>query len=313
MDLSDFIPVIGDVANALSVSRQNRLNREFAAQQSDLAWQRSQEQWERETQYNSFSNQMRLLKDAGLNPNLAYDQSTDGASGQTPQMAQYSGVAPQFNSPMQIAQSRLIDAQVANLNQQTKNQMTEGQLKGVEYMSALKQFQAKENILASHDYYVSSVDEEGKTHYTLDHSESFNYWELLANRDASEADYFMKNFDVGKQDLVLLMTAMDDFGLSPSSAQLVNMAKDIRQKNKDFEISEKELEVLENNLQRLRMSADMLQQFEGDIDKCPEWTRPFLKLLLFMSMDGNLHMPNIRFNKNNTTVQRHFNQTVVPR
>lgn len=62
-------------------------------QMSKYQYDMSLEQWQRENAYNSPSQQMQRLKDAGLNPNLAYDH-IGNQSGSSPQM---SPVESKFN------------------------------------------------------------------------------------------------------------------------------------------------------------------------------------------------------------------------
>lgn len=58
--------------NTLSDYTMNKKNRQFAREQSNLAWERSQEMWNMTNAYNSPSAQMQRMIDAGLNPNLIY-------------------------------------------------------------------------------------------------------------------------------------------------------------------------------------------------------------------------------------------------
>lgn len=65
--------VAGSIINYFSQKRENRLNREFAAQQNDLAYQRQLEMIENQRAYDTPKAQMQRLLEAGLNPNLMYD------------------------------------------------------------------------------------------------------------------------------------------------------------------------------------------------------------------------------------------------
>lgn len=66
---------------------ENQKNREYNLMLAQLqnAW--NQEQWERENEYNSPVNQMKRLKQAGINPNLAYSNGNmSNISASSPQM-----------------------------------------------------------------------------------------------------------------------------------------------------------------------------------------------------------------------------------
>lgn len=57
------------------LEQQNRYNREMA----DLQWSRALEMWNKQNSYNSPSEQVKRLKEAGLNPNLLYGNGSASA------------------------------------------------------------------------------------------------------------------------------------------------------------------------------------------------------------------------------------------
>lgn len=75
--------------SSLIASRRSRLNTEATIahqkEQSQLAYERDLEQWNRQNQYNDPSAQMARLKAAGLNPNMIYGSgsATGNVSGQS--------------------------------------------------------------------------------------------------------------------------------------------------------------------------------------------------------------------------------------
>lgn len=269
MSVIDYLPVIGDVANALSQSRQNRLNREFAAEQADLAWQRSQQQWERETQYNSFSNQMKLLQDAGLNPNLAYDQSTDSASGQTPQMAEYSGVAPQFNSPMQMAQMRLIDAQIANLNAQsnkteseTEGQKLTNQMTGVQLSEAINEYTA-------HQQAFLDVIKDGQPY-------SYDYWSAKSMHELEQVRSELASFGWTVEECKYLSKFARQYGFPPDAALI---AKQIERFSKENDLTEQQVKLLDEQITQLSLAAQNAAAFNKTLDSLPKGLGDALRVI----------------------------------
>jgi hypothetical protein len=79
--------------------RQNRFNREMA----DLEWKRNKElwnkSWEREVAYNDPSAQMRRLKDAGINPHMAYMSGGVQNTASTSELPKYNAPEGQFTAP----------------------------------------------------------------------------------------------------------------------------------------------------------------------------------------------------------------------
>lgn len=73
----------------------------FNAAQNDLAWERQQEAWQRENEYNSPANQVRRLEEAGLSPYLAYSQMSSGNAGTLNVPSPISAQTYNFTSPVQ--------------------------------------------------------------------------------------------------------------------------------------------------------------------------------------------------------------------
>ena len=73
--------VAGSIANAVTSkkarkwqSQENERQRQYMSELASRQNQWNLEQWNRENAYNSPSNKMKLLKEAGLNPDLMYGQ-----------------------------------------------------------------------------------------------------------------------------------------------------------------------------------------------------------------------------------------------
>lgn len=99
---------VGAVGNVVSSLITNASNRQLA--EEARRW--SLEQWNRENAYNLPVNQVRRLKDAGLNPALMYANGTSSLQAATsPEVTTSKNAAPQVDP--------LLAAQVANINADT--------------------------------------------------------------------------------------------------------------------------------------------------------------------------------------------------
>lgn len=87
--------------NALQI-HENRSQRDWNAHQATIAWDRSVEQWNRENEYNSPLAQMQRLREAGINPALAYASGVFNQAGTSPQADMPSSPGKPNTSPNQV-------------------------------------------------------------------------------------------------------------------------------------------------------------------------------------------------------------------
>lgn len=130
---------------------ENGLNRAFAKEQADTAYQRGVDQWNRENAYNTPAAQMQRMRQAGINPDLAATGGlTQGMSSfsSTPAASAPGGVSPVGSPDYNMAyknamEARLLDAQTRNIDADTKNKETENSILSTEakYVEAFKQQQ----------------------------------------------------------------------------------------------------------------------------------------------------------------------------
>lgn len=113
-------------------SNKHRQQEAFAHQEKmqDLQNSYNTRMWHMSNEYNSPANQMRLFKDAGLNPNLVYGEMSDvsstpmhSGSGSAPGFAQMSNVMGSVD-PLTLAQARLANAQADKLDIETTREYT---------------------------------------------------------------------------------------------------------------------------------------------------------------------------------------------
>lgn len=85
--------------NAAAQGSMNKKTRKFAKQQAALQRQYALEDWAMQNEYNHPSSQMARLREAGLNPNLAYGNGVDTTSGpiRSSEPAHWTPQASQFD------------------------------------------------------------------------------------------------------------------------------------------------------------------------------------------------------------------------
>lgn len=119
--------------NRKAMAEENARNRQFAQDMAYTDWLRFIENRDFQTEYNDPKNVMSRLKNAGINPHLAYDNGTGmsaptGQPGSTsvPVGQAYQGKAPQMNSAGLMAgvqNAMLLDAQIGNIKADTQQKL----------------------------------------------------------------------------------------------------------------------------------------------------------------------------------------------
>ncbi len=162
--ISTAIAGVSQGVNALLQSGQNRKNREFQEKENEKARQFVVQQWNAQNEYNLPTNQMKRLRDAGINPHLAYSQGQPMNSSNAP--AAPSGVsslpageAPKFNLG-ELYQTLLTKSQIKNMDAdtakkeaekreveaRTENTTTDTEIKKVELNHKDREIMAKINV-----------------------------------------------------------------------------------------------------------------------------------------------------------------------
>lgn len=116
--------IISSLINYRSQQKTNEANLNLAKQQNDWNIQ----QWNRENEYNSPVNQIKLLQEAGLNPNLYEQGSATSNSIQSADLANQEAPQLDINTPIQTglsvlqsqAQASELRAQIAEANQRMR-------------------------------------------------------------------------------------------------------------------------------------------------------------------------------------------------
>ena len=120
---------IGGAFNSIFQGRQNRKNREFQERENQINRQFAVDMWNKQNEYNLPTNQMQRLRDAGINPHLAYGNgqpmntsnapATPSGIGSMPQ-----GIAPQMNIG-EIFNALMTKAQIKQMEAQTEKTKAE--------------------------------------------------------------------------------------------------------------------------------------------------------------------------------------------
>lgn len=99
------LPVVGtavgigeSIINPILQGVQNKKNRQFAEKMYGRQRQDALADWQRQNEYNSPAAQMERYKAAGLNPNLIYGQSNEGATVRSSSASVPEGKAPQVDA-----------------------------------------------------------------------------------------------------------------------------------------------------------------------------------------------------------------------
>lgn len=126
-------------------SRQAALNRDFNARQARLQRGWLHGMWNLNNNYNTPAAQMQRLREAGLNPNLAYgDLSSSAASLQSGGATAQDGGLPHLSAPnlsFDAAATQKLIAEIKNLDQDTKKKFLETDIfaSDAKYRDALNQ------------------------------------------------------------------------------------------------------------------------------------------------------------------------------
>lgn len=131
----DYAPTVGNIltagANIIAQNQFAKRNERWAREDATTAFNRQRQLLAEQRAYESPASQMQRYVEAGLNPNLIYGQQQGSISPPSvPQATTASSDAPHLSSGMfdSILQSKLIDAQVDNLNANTEKQRSEKDL-----------------------------------------------------------------------------------------------------------------------------------------------------------------------------------------
>jgi hypothetical protein len=89
--------LISSIGNMFSTSSQNNAQRRWNERMYNLQRQHALEDWQRQAQYQSPEEQMRRYKEAGLNPNLIYNQTQNSPTVRTTDVKSWNPTAPQID------------------------------------------------------------------------------------------------------------------------------------------------------------------------------------------------------------------------
>ena len=126
--ISASIAAGGSIINGLLQGSQNRANRKWQERENEKARQFNLKMWELNNEYNSPVNQMKRLKEANINPHLAYSNgsamNTSNAPASSNASSMPAGVAPQMDING-LLQALLTKEQINNIKADTEKKQAE--------------------------------------------------------------------------------------------------------------------------------------------------------------------------------------------
>lgn len=231
MDLSNISKHVGSFASALgpigsavgaigslfgassdraAQAKENEKNRQFNAEQAQLARDYNTEMWNKTNEYNTPKAMMQRLMDAGLNPMLAYGsldggsasmQSSPSASmGAAPSGSNFAGAFSNFGQlSMQTAQTSLIQAQTRKANAEAEKQEIDNKyedlLKTQEYRSGNVLIRLNETLASEHEASTRIIIEDLNNYgLKLDNIRS-QIWERLTNITSLQQKIFFQRLE----------------------------------------------------------------------------------------------------------------------
>lgn len=150
MPIGSIISGAASLFNIFNQNKQNRLNRQHQQAENEKNRQFSVDMWNRQNEYNLPTNQMSRLREAGINPHLAYSNGTPMNTSNAPASPTGIGSLPAgeaaqlnigeiFNALMMKAQIKNIDADTekkkaekAQVENQTTGIGLDNQIKGIQ-------------------------------------------------------------------------------------------------------------------------------------------------------------------------------------
>ena len=127
--ISAGMSLFGGISNRMSQEKQNRMNLMAQSVENEKNRRFALDMWNKQNEYNLPTNQMQRLRDAGINPHLAYSNGQPMNTSNAPASptgigAMPQGVAPQMNIG-EVFNALLTSAQVKNMNAQTEKTLAE--------------------------------------------------------------------------------------------------------------------------------------------------------------------------------------------
>lgn len=141
--------IIGAAINATTTGLTNRANRRFTEKMYQRQYDDNLKLWRTQNEYNAPQNQMKLLQEAGLNPNLVYGSGSASAPAgnlSSPDVQQGQARAPEVGNMIGNAAYKLAQYQDYQIKQaQIDNLKTQNQVLGEEVL--LKRSQHQQNMM----------------------------------------------------------------------------------------------------------------------------------------------------------------------
>lgn len=255
-----------NLLNGVFQGISNRKNRKAQERENDKQRQFALDMWNRNNEYNLPINQMSRLRQAGINPHLAYSNGSPMNTSNAPAQASGSplpaGESPRINIG-ELAQLMLMKAQKENIEADTEKKKAEADNVGVNTESAKIELGYKERQLASQVNLTEQQIEESKARVNKIGSEIES---LAVGRDMTrqqiqnlKANLVLVSAQVGK---LLEETKTEKFRRSNIEADTLyknELIKSLQIKNRYADEMEKAiLEKLKEDTKHLQFMQEMM-------------------------------------------------------
>lgn len=228
--------LFGSASSATSVRKSNEANRELAEYQNE--WNLAQ--WHRENEYNSPQAQMQRLKQAGINPNLAYANGTiNNVSASSPKaatatMQPYTGYAQDYSA------------------------IADNALKGMRLLEDVKSVKiANELALTNKDYLQAQIlNKQADTELKFEQKMGLSYDNFIKKelRDFN-IDAFKTNLAIQKEHLNIAKAdlTLKQLNYTYTDRQIIKLGEEIANLKENRNLTKQQAirEKLDNNLRRI--------------------------------------------------------------
>lgn len=236
--------LIGGVASQIfNVGEQRRVNKQqerFSREMANQQWDREQQAWHMQNEYNDPKAQMQRLENAGLNPNLVY------GNGATTQSANLSPKSAHGSSPSasKLDLFSLAQQQLMLQSMQSQIDKTKAETEAVKASTVGREFENQVKQAVGYEQYASKERHAIQQLQTTSNRALYEYeaWKSAAFNDIQNMDakhYISDNLTISQNSpLVLALKAgMKNTIIDAENAVRLGNLRDAEQAIKQFEVN----------------------------------------------------------------------------
>lgn len=285
-----------------SASQQRQYDYQLALNQQQQQWQENM--WNKVNEYNTPTNQMQRLRDAGLNANLAYGSLSGNVAGNVPQTnAGQAGLinsSPNYANTMlqalevpqrvrqSMAQSRLLERNADLVDMQTQNEYYKALNEAIGYDYNKRTFEARAKLqeLAIDDVTARIDNQRAQQAYTeTQTSLAPKFYELQEKYNNAQIQQIFNDISVSLQELALKgkLTAAQCGQLAASASDLY-ASRDYKTAQKEWQkfynrvMAQKDANGVSNFIRKWNQDIHTSQALENNYDVNSHRTRNSVSL-----------------------------------